>query len=76
MADGELVLTTGDDERFPRGLPVGRIVLGQSPTTGPFRQAYVIPEVAYGRLEEVFVILGRTGLNASGSRFETGRRTR
>ena len=74
VADGEQVLTTGDDGRFPRGLSAGRLVLPSEQSTGPFRDAFVVPDVSLTRLEEVFIVLGRTGLNAAGTRFETSGR--
>ncbi len=59
---GERVLTTGDDGRYPRGLVVGEIVEVGGEGTGPFRGARTRPLVDLSALDEVFVVLGPTGL--------------
>jgi len=69
--DGERVLTTGDDGRYPAGLVLGAVVAaGPGEETGPFQSARVRPMVDLGALEEVFVVLGPTGLSPDGTRFE------
>ena len=69
--DGERVLTTGDDGRYPAGLVLGSVVAaGPGEETGPFQSARVRPMVDLGALEEVFVVLGPTGLSPDGTRFE------
>lgn len=69
--DGERVLTTGDDGRYPAGLVLGAVVTaGVGEETGPFQSARVRPKVDLGALEEVFVVLGPTGLSPDGTRFE------
>jgi len=69
--DGERVLTTGDDGRYPPGLVVGAVAVdGSGEESGPFRSAQVRPLVDLGALEEVFVVLGPTGLSPDGARFE------
>lgn len=51
---GERVLTSGGDQIFPKGMPVGRI---QKVTRGPeFLQVTVKPAAALNHLEEVLVI--------------------
>ncbi len=67
---GERVLTTGDGGRFPRGLVVGEIEEVGSEGTGPFRLARVRPLVNLSSLDEVFVVLGQSGLTPEGVRFE------
>ncbi len=69
--DGERVLTTGDDGRYPAGLVLGSVIAaGPGEETGPFQSARVRPMVDLGALEEVFVVLGPTGLSPDGTRFE------
>lgn len=69
--DGERVLTTGDDGRYPAGLVLGEVVAtGPGEESGPFQSARVRPMVDLGALEEVFVVLGPTGLTPDGTRFE------
>lgn len=59
---GERVLTTGDDQRYPRGLVVGEIVEVGGEGTGPFRGARARPVVDISALDEVFVVLGPSGI--------------
>lgn len=72
--EGERVLTTGDDGRYPRGLMVGEVKRIGGDDTGPFQRAEAVPVVDLNALDEVFVVLGPTGLSADGSRFEGGNR--
>jgi rod shape-determining protein MreC len=70
--EGERVLTTGDDGRYPRGLMVGEVRRTGIEDTGPFQRAEAVPVVDLNALDEVFVVLGPTGLSADGGRFEGG----
>ncbi len=67
---GERVLTTGDDGRYPRGLVVGEVSAVGGETSGPFQAATVVPQVDLGALDEVFIVLGPSGLSPEGDRFE------
>lgn len=67
---GERVLTTGDDGHYPRGLVLGEVVEVAEPESGPFKRAVIRPLVDPGTLEEVFVVLGPSGLTPDGARFE------
>ncbi|MCA9537472.1 MAG: rod shape-determining protein MreC [Myxococcales bacterium] len=67
--DGERVLTTGDDGRYPEGLVVGEVMAVGSAETGPFQSARVRPLVDLGALNEVFIVLGQTGLTPDGAQF-------
>ena len=51
---GERVLTSGGDQIFPKGLPVGTI--GEVKRGGEFLQVHVKPAAALNHLEEVLVI--------------------
>ena len=73
LVPGERVLTTGDDGRYPRGLVVGVLEEVGGEGTGPFRTARVRPFVDLGALDEVFVVLGLTGLSPTGDAFENRR---
>ncbi len=55
---GEIAFTSGTDQIYPKGLPIGRIVLSEK---GPsvYRRILVKPFVDSGRLEEVIVALER-----------------
>jgi rod shape-determining protein MreC len=67
---GERVLTTGEDGQHPRGLVVGEVVEWGEPESGHFKKATLRPKVDLGSLEEVFIVLGPSGLTPDGARFE------
>ncbi len=73
LVAGERVLTTGDDGRYPRGLVVGEIEEVGGEGTGPFRGARARPLVDLSALDEVYVVLGPSGLSEDGRRFEAGK---
>lgn len=54
---GERVLTSGGDQIFPKGLPVGTI--GEVKRGGEFLQVQVKPAAALNHLEEVLVITSK-----------------
>lgn len=67
---GERVITTGDDARYPRGLVVGEVIETADDRSGPFQTAKLQPVVEIGALDEVFVVLGPSGLSADGRDLE------
>lgn len=70
---GERVLTTGDDGRYPRGLALGRVAMLKAQAHGLFQDAELEPLVDLSALEEVFVVLGPTGLTPDGLDLERGK---
>ena len=54
---GDIVLTSGLDGIYPKGLPIGKVVDSQKGTTG-FRNIRVQPSADLVRIEEVLVLLG------------------
>jgi rod shape-determining protein MreC len=54
---GEVILTSGEDRIFPKGLPVG-VVKDASPSN-PFQIIHVWPAARLDRLEDVLVLLSR-----------------
>ena len=52
---GDLLLTSGLDRVFPKGLPIGRITALERRPYGLFLEAEIEPAVDLHRLEEVFV---------------------
>ena len=54
---GDLVVTSGLDGTFPKGLKVGNIVRIDRPRTGVSQEAELRPIVDFGHLEEVLVLL-------------------
>lgn len=70
---GERVLTTGEDGQHPRGLVLGEVIEWGEPESGHFIKATLRPTVDLGSLEEVFIVLGPSGLTPDGARFEGDR---
>jgi rod shape-determining protein MreC len=57
LEDGDLLVTSGLDGVYPKGLQVGRVRNVRRKPYGLFLEAEVEPAVDFGRLEEVSVIL-------------------
>jgi rod shape-determining protein MreC len=55
---GDTVVTSGLDGIFPKGLPVGRVVVVDKRGQGLFQYAEVQPRVVFDQLEEVLVTRG------------------
>jgi len=53
---GELVLTSGVDELFPKGHPVGQVVEIE-PLVGDEQRLHVVPAVRFDRIDVVWVVL-------------------
>lgn len=72
MSNGEAVVTSGDDQIFPKDLPIGTVASANA--GNPFKVIYIQPAVRLDRLEEVFVLLSRNELvpRNSGETSETG----
>lgn len=56
MSEGDLLVTSGTDGVFPRGLPVGKVTRLHRSANGLFQEAVVVPSVDVTRLEEVLVV--------------------
>jgi rod shape-determining protein MreC len=56
MIEGDLLVTSGTDGVFPRGLPVGKVTQLNRSGHGLFQDARVVPAVDVTRLEEVLVV--------------------
>ncbi len=54
---GDLVITSGNGDVFPKGLPVGKVVRVEREEYGLFQVVEVAPVVDFSRLEEVLVLL-------------------
>jgi rod shape-determining protein MreC len=57
VAPGDVVVTSGLDNLFPKGLVVGR-VRSVLPGSGLFKEILVAPSAQFDRLEEVLVVRG------------------
>lgn len=56
VIEGDLLVTSGTDGVFPRGLPVGKVTRLRRQPYGLYQNADVIPAVDVTKLEEVLVI--------------------
>jgi rod shape-determining protein MreC len=56
MAEGDVLVTSGTDGVFPRGLPVGRITSLKRTGQGLYQRADVAPAADVTKLEEVLVV--------------------
>jgi rod shape-determining protein MreC len=61
LVPDDVIVTSGVDGIFPRGLPVGRIDVVDKRGQGLFQDASVTPFVDFERLEEVLVTKGSVG---------------
>jgi rod shape-determining protein MreC len=61
IEDGDILVTAGTDNVFPKGLVVGRVTRVVRPNHGMFLSAEVAPAADVGKLEEVFVLMGLPG---------------
>ncbi len=57
IANGTAVVTSGDDQIFPKDLPIGTVTAAE--VGNPFKVIYLKPAVRLDRLEEVLVLLDR-----------------
>lgn len=68
VGPGDLLVTTGEDDLFPEGIALGRVVDASVPETGLFLEVAVEAAVDTDQLDEVLVVLDRgTGPWSSGS---------
>jgi rod shape-determining protein MreC len=56
LAEGDLLVTSGTDGVFPRGLPVGKVANLKKTGQGLYQKAEVVPVVDVTKLEEVLVL--------------------
>ncbi len=54
---GEILITSGIDGDFPKGIPVGRVTLVEPPHETLFRQVHAEPIVRLDHLEEVLLLM-------------------
>jgi rod shape-determining protein MreC len=59
VAVGDVVITSGLDGVYPKGLRVGTVSAVAEADAGLLRTATLVPAVDFGRLEQAFVILRR-----------------
>jgi len=57
IEEGDIIVSSGFDGVYPRGLPIGRVVAIDHTESGMFQTIAVLPFVDFRKLEEVLVIL-------------------
>ncbi|HET7874491.1 MAG TPA: rod shape-determining protein MreC [Methylomirabilota bacterium] len=60
VTPGDLVVTSGLGNLFPKGLPVGRVVAIEDKGSALFHFAVLAPAVDFARVEEVLLLTGQT----------------
>ena len=63
VKEKDLLVTSGLDGIYPKGLPVGRVA-EVGPVMGLLKSVWVLPRVNFNRLEEVLILLGTPQLPA------------
>jgi rod shape-determining protein MreC len=58
---GDAVVTSGQDGRFPPGVPIGTVVRVVRAKTETFLKVYVAPVLDFGALEEVLIVISPPG---------------
>jgi rod shape-determining protein MreC len=63
---GDTVVTSGQGNVFPKGLPVGRVIAIEDKGSALFHFAVVAPVVDFARVEEVLLLTGQTTQDLAG----------
>jgi len=58
LAVGDAIITSGEDQVYPKGLPIGTVAAIQASTDGVFKTAQVNLAANLGELEQVLVVTG------------------
>ena len=66
VAVGDLVVTSGVGNLFPKGVPIGRVVAIQDKGSALFHYAVLAPAVDFARVEEVLLLTGQTQQDLAG----------
>ena len=60
ITPGDLIVTSGHGNVFPKGLPVGRVIAIEDKGSALFHFAILAPAADFARLEEVLLLTGQT----------------
>ena len=63
---GDVLVTSGQGNVFPKGLPVGRVVAIEDKGSALFHFAVLAPVVDFARVEEVLLLTGQTTQDLAG----------
>ncbi|WP_161794772.1 rod shape-determining protein MreC [Desulfonatronum thioautotrophicum] len=64
LEEGEILVTSGMDGIFPKGLPVARVTRIERPSTSLFQEVEAVPLVDLRNLEEVLLVVNLTPVDA------------
>ena len=70
IQDDEILLTSGKDGKFPRGLPVGRIKKLDEVEVTQVHTHTIVPPSNLDDIHYIFIVRGRSGISADGSGYE------
>ena len=70
IQDNEILLTSGKDGKFPRGLPVGRIKKLDEVEVTQVHTHTIVPPSNLDDIHYIFIVRGRSGISADGSGYE------
>lgn len=60
IVPGDLIVTSGHGNVFPKGLPVGRVMAIEDKGSALFHYAILAPMTDFARIEDVLLLTGRT----------------
>jgi rod shape-determining protein MreC len=66
VAPGDVVVTSGLGNLFPKGLPIGRVLSIEDRGSALFHFAVVAPAVDFSRVEEILLVTGQTTQDVAG----------
>ncbi len=66
VASGDLVVTSGLGNLFPKGLPIGRVLTVEDKGSALFHFAILAPAVDFARVEEVLLVTGQATQDVAG----------
>jgi rod shape-determining protein MreC len=66
VTKGDLVVTSGLGNLFPKGLPIGRVAAVEDKGSALFHFAVLTPTVDVARLEEVLLVTGESARDVAG----------
>jgi rod shape-determining protein MreC len=69
VKESDVVVTSGTDGIFPKGLVVGKVTRVKAQSASMFLEAQVLPAVNLRQLEEVFVLPGLPGSDVAAAQW-------
>ena len=70
IEEGEEILTSGLDGKFPSDLPIGHVEYVDDKTSGESKRVHVRPTIQPEKLRYVFIVVGHSGLSSDGNHYQ------